>query len=73
MDGLIKLAIALGRLEHRVELLERGNSAGFSDFSIPAGEETAENEREPSPSELIQDGIKNIVGYTWPPRKDGEA
>lgn len=72
MDSLIQLAIALGRLDHRVELLEKRESVNhikFPEFSL---ENMEENEPERSASKMIQDGIDNIMGYTWPPKKDGE-
>ena len=75
MDGMIELAIAVGRLENRVSELEKQlkdakkepfSAAGpcIATFrSVPVEEKTDEM----TADKLIQQGIDNIMGYQWPP------
>lgn len=66
MDDLISLAIHIGKLEQRIEALEKNSQ---KNVVIPPMEETVEDNSE----RLFQQGIDNILGYQWPPvKKDGD-
>lgn len=71
MDGMIELAIAVGRLENRVSELERMLRQTKQDVpKDPPPVVTpvfGEKEDEMTPDKLIQQGIDNIMGYQWPP------
>ena len=68
MNKLISLALHVGRLEARLEALEKrlewGHAATGAD---PKAEEDARQAER-----LLQEGIDNIMGYQWPPRREGE-
>ena len=79
MNKLISLALHVGRLEARLEALEKrleweppapevhvelGHAATRAD---PKAEEDARQAER-----LLQEGIDNIMGYQWPPRREGE-
>lgn len=75
MDGLIELAIAVGRLEQRVNELEKQLQETKKE-AVPAtepciatlrGARVEEKSDEMTPDKLIQQGIDNIMGYQWPP------
>lgn len=71
MDGMIELAIAVGRLENRVSELEKLMKA--TKQNIPADPPPVvtpvfgEKPDEMTPDKLLQQGIDNIMGYQWPP------
>ena len=71
MDGMIELAIAVGRLEQRVNELERqlqeAVSAPEPCIATMHGVQVEEKTDEMTPDKLIQQGIDNIMGYQWPP------
>ena len=68
MDDLISLAIHIGKLEQRIEALEK-NSQKNVVFAPVEEEESVEDNTE----RLFQQGIDNILGYQWPPvKKDGD-
>ena len=72
MNKLISLALHVGRLEKRLEWeppapevhVELGHAATGAD---PKAEEDARQAER-----LLQEGIDNIMGYQWPPRREGE-
>lgn len=70
MDGLIELAIAVGRLENRVQELEKRlleqKQENAPAYSINLG---GQEDDRMSPDKLLQQGIDNIMGYQWPPAK----
>lgn len=76
MDGIIELAIAVGRLENRVSELERMLRQAKQDvLKDPPPVVTpvfGEKEDEMTPDKLIQQGIDNIMGYQWPPAAEGK-
>lgn len=75
MDGMIDLAIAVGRLEQRVSELEKQlQEARKEPASAPEpciatmhGVQVEEKTDEMTADKLIQQGIDNIMGYQWPP------
>lgn len=67
MFNLIGLAIQVGRLEKRVEELEKQQNSGKS---VPVTVNMGEAPAEDKAGKLLQDGIDNILGYQWPPRKE---
>ena len=75
MDAVIELAIAFGRLEQRVNELEkqlqeaRKEAVPVSESCIATlrGVQVEEKTDEMTPDKLIQQGIDNIMGYQWPP------
>ena len=68
MDGIIELAIAVGRLEQRVkELEQRGQGPKYTVSPIFGQEED-----KTVSDRLLQEGIDNIMGYQWPPAKRDE-
>lgn len=75
MDGMIELAIAVGRLEQRVNELEKQLQEAKKE-PVSAPEPCIATMRcvqaegkadEMTPDKLIQQGIDNIMGYQWPP------
>ena len=70
MDGLIELAIAVGRLENRVNELEKLLSEQKPEpapsYSINL---CGQDDDRMSADKLLQQGIDNIMGYQWPPAK----
>ena len=75
MDAVIELAIAFGRLEQRVNELEKQLEEAKKE-AVPASEpciatlrgvQVEEKTDEMTPDKLIQRGIDNIMGYQWPP------
>lgn len=69
MNGMIELAIAVGRLENRVSELEkliRQSKQVVSQDPPPVVTPVfGEKEDEMTPDKLIQQGIDNIMGYPW--------
>lgn len=76
MDGIIELAIAVGRLENRVSELEKlvrqAKQAAPQDPPPVVTPVFGEKEEEMTPDKLIQQGIDNIMGYQWPPAGEGK-
>lgn len=80
MDGIIELAIAVGRLEQRVSELEkllkeeRKEQAAVLNPCVATlhGAASEETSDEMTPDKLIQQGIDNIMGYQWPPAAEGK-
>ncbi|OUN12145.1 hypothetical protein [Flavonifractor sp. An9] len=74
MDGMIELAIAVGRLENRVSELEkliRQSKQVVSQDPPPVVTPVfGEKEKEMAPDKLLQQGIDNIMGYQWPPAEE---
>ncbi len=71
MDGLIELAIAVGRLEARIDALEKRS---YTVDRTPAPEIKAsfgDESHEMTPDKRLQEGIDNIMGYQWPPAGEG--
>lgn len=80
MDGIVELAVLVGRLEHRIEELEKR----LQQIKQPAPQDPpdviATFRGKPvegpiddvTPDKLLQQGIDNIMGYQWPPRKEGD-
>ncbi len=79
MNETIALAIYVGRLEARVETLEKKLAERGPAPSVhldlgraeTAGDEKAEQDAQTA-SRLMQEGIDNIMAYQWPPAKGGE-
>lgn len=78
MDELISLAIYVGKLEARVEALEKQNSCA-APVSLSFTKEDPEKgklrepEEDPDEARLMMEGFNNIMDYSWPPKKkDGE-
>ena len=79
MNETIALAIYVGRLEARVEALEKKLAERGPVPSVhldlgrteTAGDEKAEQDAQTA-SRLMQEGIDNIMAYQWPPAKGGE-
>ena len=74
MDALISLAIYVGKLEARIESLEKGRKAApeaNEPDDAPVLEEKSEEREE---EKKIMEGMENIFAYEWPPKKkeDGE-
>lgn len=75
MDGIIELAIAVGRIEQRVSELEKQlQEARKEPVSAPEpciatlrGVQAEEKTDEMTTDKLIQQGIDNIMGFQWPP------
>ena len=70
MDGLIELAIAVGRLEQRIKQLEERTQTAAMNVSPVFGPEEEEDEEKKAADKRIQEGIDNIMGYQWPPAKE---
>ena len=83
MDELISLAIYVGKLEARIEALEKKNG-GAAPVSLSFSKDVSEAEpeeeichrvavEEPDEGRLMMEGFDNIMAYQWPPKKkDGE-
>ena len=68
MNKLISLALHVGRLEARLEALEKR-----LEWEPPApGADPKAEEDARQAERLLQEGIDNIMGYQWPPRREGE-
>lgn len=81
MEGIIELAIAVGRLENRISKMENT----VADLAKRVSELEKEPEGRPmlsvsleppaddkmTPDKLLQQGIDSIMGYQWPPAKGG--
>lgn len=63
MFGWIGLAFRVGKLEARIEALEKkqGGNAGGEAPEVPEKEREADR--------MLREGIDNIMGYQWPRRK----
>ena len=74
MDGIMELAIAVGRLAQRVDMLEallreknlHTAQREFVQFDQNAPEDGPTSKQD----KLLQQGIDNIMGYQWPPAKE---
>lgn len=75
MEGIIALALAVGRLENRVSMLEQAllqsNQAERKEPPPSVTPVFGENSEEMTPDKLLQQGIDNIMGYQWPPVEEG--
>lgn len=71
MDGLIDLAIAVGRLENRVQELEKLLSEKKPEpaYSINL---CGQDDDRMTADKMLQQGIDNIMSYQWPPTKGGD-
>ena len=73
MDGMIELAIAVGRLENRVSELEKQLKDAKRDpvssaepcIATLRGVPVEVKTDEMTADKLIQQGIDNIMGYPW--------
>lgn len=76
MDPLMELTIYVGRLEQRLHELEEKINSGLccAPFTGSGETEPAEPEEDgkKSPDKLLQEGIDNIMGYQWPPAREGD-
>lgn len=71
MDGIIELAIAVGRLEQRVrELEEKLEKKEEASPPPPVVTPSFGEEDKMTADKLLQQGIDNIMGYQWPPAKE---
>lgn len=68
MEGIIELAIAVGRLENRVSELEKKLAERPA---APIAPDPVANDKM-TPDKLLQQGIDNIMGYQWPPAREGD-
>lgn len=71
MDGLIELAIAVGRLENRVAELEKMMKEDRPPAPVVAPS-FGDNEGKSTADKLLQEGLDNIMGYQWPPKRADE-
>lgn len=75
MNDMIQLAVYVGKLEARLEAMEKQLSARETvPIRLDMGGHDAPDSAEPDDdlaSKRLQDGIDSILGYQWPPRKDG--
>lgn len=75
MDGIMELAVELGKLTHRVEELEKRvlELEGLCCGAKPIGwDDMPEEEDKPSADRLLQDGIDAIMSYQSPLEKGGK-
>lgn len=72
MDGIVELAVLVGRLQSRIEALEkRLSDAGQPVYQTAENQEASpDSGEELSADKLFQQGINNIVGFQWPPRRE---
>lgn len=68
MSELIELAIAVGRLEARIEALEKRAEPAPAPLVQPSFGEDA---HEMTQDKRLQEGLDNIMGYQWPPAGEG--
>lgn len=75
MDGIMELAVELGKLTHRIEALEKRvlNTEAICCGMKPIGwDDMPEEEEKPTPDRLLQDGIDAIMSYQSPLEKGGK-
>lgn len=74
MDGIMELAIAVGRLMQRVDVLEallQEKNLHTTQRKFVQFDQNASEDGPPSKQDrLLQQGIDNIMGYQWPPAKE---
>ena len=71
MDDLISLAIHIGKLEARIEALEKQLSVGETvPVRLDMGEHEPEEEDEDKYDKRIRDGIASIMGYEYPVQRE---
>ena len=71
MDDLISLAIHIGKLEARIEALEKQPSVGETvPVRLDMGEHEPEEEDEDKYDKRIRDGIASIMGYEYPVQRE---
>ena len=70
MDSMIALAIHVGKLESRIEELER-KLLEKSVQPTPVAHEVELTEEQKEEQKLME-GFDNLMSYQWPPKKDGE-
>lgn len=69
MDTLIALAIHVGKLEARIETLEKLLEKGEKPAFVAPETEITEEQKE---EQKLMEGFDNLMSYQWPPKKDGE-
>ena len=71
MDDLISLAIHIGKLEARIEALEKQLDGGKPvPVRLDMGEHGPEEEDEDKYDKRIRDGIASIMGYEYPVQRE---
>lgn len=71
MDDLISLAIHIGKLDARLEALEKQMNAGETvPVRLDMGGHEPEEEEEDKADRRIRDGIASIMGYEYPVRRE---
>lgn len=79
MNEMISLAVYLGKLEARIETLEK-RLEGLRDAprlqldlrqKADAEDDLADRDAQLA-SRMMQEGIDSIMGYQWPPKREGE-
>lgn len=79
MNEMISLAVYLGKLEARIETLEK-RLEGLRDAprlqldlrqKADAEDDLADRDAQLA-SRLMQEGIDNIMGYQWPTKREAE-
>lgn len=78
MNEMFSLAVYMGKLEARLEALEK-RLEGMDDAPKvqlgmghkEEGEDPADKDAQLA-SRLMQEGIDNIMGYQWPPKREGK-
>lgn len=68
MEGIIELAIAVGRLENRISELEKK----LAERPAPPIVVDPPADDKMTPDKLLQQGIDSIMGYQWPPARGGD-
>ena len=80
MNELISLAVYVGRLEARLESLEKRLEdrdapskvqLGLG-HTVPSAADEGADEAAQLASRLMQEGIDSIMSYQWPPKREGE-
>lgn len=79
MNEMISLAVYMGKLEARLEALEKRleglNDAPKVQLGLghkEEGEDDLADRDAQLASRLMQEGIDNIMGYQWPPKREGK-
>ena len=71
MNDLISLAIHIGKLEARIEALEKQLDGGKPvPVRLDMGEHEPEEEDEGKYDKRIRDGIASIMGYEYPVQRE---
>ena len=71
MDDLISLAIHIGKLEARIDALEKQLDGGKPvPVRLDMGEHEPEEEEEDKADKRIRDGIASIMGYEYPVQRE---